>query len=95
VADQPTVPVQIPVDWQRAHTRRVVDERYARAAYVEYAKQYGTAQSFERLHERGGFSATEIMGLLCDRIDRLAGELAGVTAARNSMARRLRHEESL
>jgi hypothetical protein len=43
----------------------------AQEAYKEYAAQHGTSQSFERLCERGGFSATELAILLYERIKRL------------------------
>lgn len=58
------VPMQKP-------SMNTVDEAIARVAYEEYAAKYGTEQSFERLHERGGFCAMEIIVLLYDRIQRL------------------------
>ena len=36
------------------------------AAYKEYAKQYGTSQSAERIAERGGFGDCELDGLFPD-----------------------------
>lgn len=42
--------------------------RIAEIAYAEYERQYGSSQSFERLHERGGFGTIELMHLLCQRI---------------------------
>jgi hypothetical protein len=43
----------------------------AREAYKEYADQGHGDQSFEQLHERGGFGAEEIAILLFDRIKRI------------------------
>jgi hypothetical protein len=48
-----------------------VDEDIARMAYEEYAAKYGTSQSFEQLHQRGGFCAMEIITFLYARIQRL------------------------
>jgi len=48
-----------------------VDEPIAREAYKEYAAQGHGAQSFERLHEGGGFCAMEIIVLLYQRIKRI------------------------
>lgn len=36
----------------------------AKQAYLEYQKRYGSDQSLETLHERGGFGATEFLKLL-------------------------------
>lgn len=63
------VRVQVPPRWNRGGA--TIKERYAREAYKEYEAQFGSAQSFERIHERGGFGIEEIIGLLCNRIDRL------------------------
>lgn len=69
------VPVQLcEVQYDRGPS--TVARKYAEAAYVEYEHRYGNEQSLDRLHERGGFSVEEIMGLLCDRITRLEGEVA-------------------
>jgi hypothetical protein len=61
------VPVQV--------SRRTMGTEYtgvrrevAEAAYVEYAAQYGTSQSFKRLHERGGFGIEELLSLLTERL---------------------------
>lgn len=35
-----------------------------RLAYRDYAARYGTSQSFERLHERGGFGRLELLAHL-------------------------------
>lgn len=58
------VPMQKP-------TSNTVDEEIARVAYEEYVAKYGSSQSFERLHERGGFCAMEIIMFLYERIQRL------------------------
>lgn len=44
----------------------------AELAYEEYSHLYGSQQSFDRLHERGGFGVAEIIALLADRIEREA-----------------------
>ena len=36
----------------------------AEVAYAEYARQFGTDQSIERMAERAGFGRTELMSLL-------------------------------
>lgn len=38
---------------------------HAEEAYKEYSLQYGTSQSLQRLAERGGFGASEIVMFLC------------------------------
>ncbi len=43
----------------------------AQEAYKEYAAQFGTQHSLERLGERGGFGVGEIAWLLYDRIKRI------------------------
>lgn len=49
----------------------VVNEEIAREAYREYRDLYGDSQSFEELHERGGFFVTEIIAFLYMRCRRL------------------------
>lgn len=44
---------------------------HAEEAYKEYSAQYGTSQSLERLAERHGFGASEIVMLLVARCKRL------------------------
>jgi hypothetical protein len=61
-----TVPMQ--GDFKR------VPEIIAKEAYKEYADQGHGSQSFARLHERGGFSAGEIIMFLYERIKRLNAE---------------------
>lgn len=41
-----------------------IADHEARVAYAAYAKLYGTRQTFERLHERGGFGYQELTTLL-------------------------------
>jgi hypothetical protein len=50
---------------------RSIPKVIAEEGYKEYAAQYGTSQSFERLHERGGFGAEELCILLYERIKRI------------------------
>ncbi|WAT10134.1 hypothetical protein [Rouxiella badensis] len=59
---------KVPMQKPRAND---VDELIAREAYKEYAAQGHGSQSFERLHERGGFCAMEIILLLYQRIQRI------------------------
>ena len=49
---------------------RNISEPIARLAYEEYANQGHGRQSFDRLHERGGFSTLEIVWLLADLVER-------------------------
>lgn len=63
----PTVPLQ------RAESHRI-DRRIAEEAYKEYAARGNSDQSFDRLHERGGFGAIELATLLFQRIKRLEGK---------------------
>jgi hypothetical protein len=44
---------------------------HAELAYEEYTFLFGRAQTLERLAERGGFGASEIIKLMADRITRL------------------------
>lgn len=55
---------------------RYVQERVARLAYAEYERQYGSQQSFVRLHERGGFGMAELIELLANSLVRLGAEPA-------------------
>lgn len=43
----------------------------AEHGYREYVRKYGRSQSFDRLHERGGFGHIELLTLLAERIERL------------------------
>ncbi|MBH2533853.1 hypothetical protein [Serratia bockelmannii] len=63
--------IKVPVQRPMAST---VDADIARAAYEEYVVQCGDGQSFERLHQRGGFCWAELAALLYARIKRLEGE---------------------
>ena len=47
----------------------VLPEEIARLAYAEYAHSHGD-QSYERLHERGGFGWAEVGYLLADALER-------------------------
>lgn len=59
---------QVPCQWQSGSVGRTsVPEPIARLAHEEYARHHG--QTFERLHERGGFSPGEIMMLLADALE--------------------------
>lgn len=67
--DEPeTVPMQASLKPKRAIATEIAKE-----AYKEYAEQFGADQSFERLHQRGGFGDIEIIWLLYNRIQRLEG----------------------
>lgn len=50
---------------------KTVSREIAEEAYKEYSALYGNDQSFERLHERGGFGWSELAILLHGRIKRL------------------------
>ena len=56
------------------HSDRKAPVDIAREAYKEYAAQGQGDQSFERLHERGGFGCMEMAMLLFQRIKRIQGE---------------------
>lgn len=51
--------------------RRPVPWSWAEEAYREYAFCYGTSQTLERIAERGGFGAVEMIHLLVSRIKRM------------------------
>lgn len=69
--EEPEVPVLA------SEPMRRVSERIARIAYDEYVERYGTGQSFNRLHERGGFSVGELIELLADAVERRASSVRG------------------
>ncbi|MDE9537352.1 hypothetical protein [Xenorhabdus bovienii] len=48
-----------------------IDLDIAKAAFEEYRKQFGDDQSFERLHQRGGFCWAELAVFLFKRIQYL------------------------
>ena len=50
--------------------------KFAEEASKEYSSQFGKGQSLERLAERGGFGAEEIIMLLCQRIGRISAQNA-------------------
>jgi hypothetical protein len=56
---------------QAIRSDRSVPREVAEEAYKEYAEQYGSSQTLDRLGERGGFGASEIAILLFERIKRL------------------------
>ena len=60
----------MPVGWApvQSSARGAVDREIAEAAYIEYARRYGTDQSITRLCERGGFSWSELVELLYARM---------------------------
>jgi len=66
----------VTVPCQRQSCPGQIPAALAEEAYREYAARYGTAQSFGRLHERGGFGIDELAILLFYRIKRLETELA-------------------
>lgn len=55
---------------------------HAEEAYKEYSAQYGTSQSLERLAQRHGFGASEIVMLLVARCKRLEAQLANAPGER-------------
>lgn len=42
------------------HTHQSIPWEIAAIAYQEYARQFGTRQSIERIAERGGFATSEL-----------------------------------
>lgn len=51
----------------------------AEEAYKEYAAQFGTQQTLNRLGERGGFGVSELAILLFERIKKLDTQLKNAT----------------
>ena len=70
----PVVPVQVEFDTYRGSIKPTVPLELSLEAYKEYAEQYGTSQSHDRMIERGGFGILEIAVLLFERIKRLEGQ---------------------
>jgi len=64
-----------PIQIHPAQTPDSVPWPVAEEAYTEYAAQYGSLQTLERLAERGGFGASEIATLLYERVLRLEAQL--------------------
>ncbi len=64
-----------PIQSDSAVNRPISDGRIpteiAKEAYQEYADEGHGSQSFERMHERGGFAIYETLILLYNRIKRL------------------------
>jgi len=54
-------------------SRRTIPHVIAEEAWKEYRDQGHGSQSLQRLNERGGFSAEEIITLLYERIRRIQG----------------------
>lgn len=78
------IPARVPIQvgtFHRPGVRTTVPTPVAEMAYAEYARQNGTSQSFERLHERGGFGVLELMHLLCQRIVFLEARTSGKKAS--------------
>jgi len=71
----------------------------AEIAYREYARQYGTSQSLDRLAERGGFSVGEMDDFYpewrnaVDQIQRLEAELAALRETNTKLHRRCQSAE--
>jgi len=63
---------QVPMqsDCHCNRSKRSIEKKIALEAYAEYHIQH-SSQSFERLHERGGFAQSELIGFLYMRIRRL------------------------
>ncbi|CAI1526727.1 Uncharacterised protein [Serratia quinivorans] len=62
--------IKVPVQKPAFNT---IDSDIAREAYKEYVAQTGNDQSFERIHQRGGFCWAELAVLLYARLKRLEG----------------------
>lgn len=93
--DRSEKPARVPVQvgtFHRPGVRTSVPTPIAEMAYAEYVRQYGNDQSFERLHQRGGFGVIELMALLCQRIVFLEARTSGKTASEaRVIAREWRH----
>jgi len=63
----------------RSSKAKTIPWKFAVEAYEEYAARYGRQQTLERLVERGGFGAEEIIMLLCQRIERIKKQNAEVS----------------
>ena len=61
-------------NWYPGYKHPTIRKDIAREAYQEYSDQGHGDQSFERLHERGGFGCRELAMLLFQRIHRLQGK---------------------
>ena len=61
------VPLQVKIKKTEPQT---IPEELARLAYEQYSYLFGTDQSFERIHERGGFGYVEVICLLADLVER-------------------------
>lgn len=64
---QKRFPIQAPDDTSSRYTYpeyRTCSWALAEIAYRRYAEQFGTGQSLERMAERGGFGALEMIKLL-------------------------------
>lgn len=68
---EPKVPVQIGTEGSYRRFSRL-PEALVRLAHEEYARHHD--QSFERLHERGGFGLIEIIMLLADNVNYWKGQ---------------------
>lgn len=56
--------VRCPVQAEHGTRRKphgTISRAEAEEAYADYVKRYGYSQSFERLHERGGFGYYELV----------------------------------
>lgn len=59
------------VPCQGLSEKGLIPKHLAEEAYKEYSAQGHSSQSFERLHQRGGFAVDELAQLLYERIKRL------------------------
>lgn len=70
------VPLQVKIKKNEPVT---IPEELARLAYEQYSYLFGNDQSFERIHERGGFGYIEVICLLADLLERERGKLNAKT----------------
>lgn len=66
-------------------SRGTINRKYAELIYEEYHRQY-PGQTFERLHERGGFGVEEGFMLLGERIKFLEARCKGKSTAESKLA---------
>lgn len=66
---------RVPIQSKCCYPDGTIGKTTARIAFQDYVMRHGTSQSFERLHERGGFGCQEIAMHLRGMIARQADEL--------------------
>lgn len=75
MSEEPSGRVQVDRRFQERYGQSAarLPEHVLRLAQMEYERQYGSGQDYERMQERGGLSVCEVIGLLADYVERLGG----------------------